>query len=845
MNLTYTQNYNLYSGEKDEMLLENGMVSSHWQNLNHEIDKLGLFELENRHNEIKRLIKENGVTYSVYKDPNGLNRPWQLDPLPYLIPQDRWQTIEKGLIQRAHLLDLIAKDIYGEQKIIKNRIVPLELIYGHSGFLRSCVQMNSNINQFLTIYAADMALGSDGRVWVLNDRTQAPSGLGYSLENRSVMSRVFPEWFQNSQVRKLTSFFKIYRKTISALCLNKEDPRIVVLTPGQRNETYFEQAFLANYLGITLVQGEDLTIQNDKVWIRSIRGLEQVDIILRRVDDNFCDPLELRADSRLGVPGLLQAVRKKNVIIANPIGSSILENVGLQGFLPSLSKYFLNEELISPHVATWWCGQEKEQTYVFDNLNNLIVKKIDKAHFSHSIIGWELSNQQLYDLKEEIKQNPKSFAAQEHIQFTTTPSFSNCQIESRFSVFRCSILGTGSTYQVMPGGLARSAAERGSFIISNQAGGISKDTWVLGMEPKNTSEQIHIGTDRDHNNDFGLPSRMAENLFWIGRYTERITSTARLMRTLIASINERSLKSSKDEKVASQFLLKSFTHFTSTYPGFLDENNKTILQKPDKELIKIARDLSIPGSLPYSLQSLFRSVNEIRSYWSSDIWRVLESLEQGKDLLNKTEKITLAQLQNHLDQKIINLTAFVGLVEEGLTKEQGWDLFDLGRRIEKSLGLLTLIRSTLVNKASESAEYLIMETVLDGLELQNHYRHKYRSHLNIDNILHLILLDSTNPRSLTFQLKKLDKRLKYLASQGDKNQNVRTTRLAFELTSSFKLSMAENLAQSKGFLREDLDYILSTSTSKLYEINDLINQNYFSHSHIKLLDKPIIDESSI
>jgi uncharacterized circularly permuted ATP-grasp superfamily protein len=351
------------------MWLNHNEVQPHWRTFMHAIAALGLDELERFQQEAGRQLLENGVTYNVHGDPENLHRPWMLDIIPLIISQQDWQVIEAGLKQRAELLNLILTDIYSARNLIKDGLLPPELIYGHNGFLRSCDSVQVPGAHQLITYAADLARGPDGRMWVLDDRTQAPSGAGYALENRTVQARVLSSMIRDNKVFRLSNYFRELQAELANLAVQRlSSPRVVVLSPGPLNETYFEHAYLAAYLGFTLVQGDDLTVHNGQVSLKSLEGLQPVDVILRRVDDLYCDPLELREESRLGVAGLLEASRRKNVTIANPLGSGVLENPALMPFMAGLSKHLLGEDLLLPSAATWWCGQTKELNYVLANL---------------------------------------------------------------------------------------------------------------------------------------------------------------------------------------------------------------------------------------------------------------------------------------------------------------------------------------------------------------------------------------------------------------------------------------------------------------------------------------------
>lgn len=388
------ENYTISS--YDEMFNEDGTIREHWKALADNLETLGLEQLNIKQKEIDWRLEDNGVTYNVYDDPNGTSRPWHLDPVPLILESSDWKTIEAGMQQRATLLNLLFKDIYGEQKVLKQNIIPSEIIFGHSGFLREVHGLYEHLNHPLMIVAADLARGPDGKMWVIHDRVQSPSGLGYAIENRLTMNSAIQDLYSNISIRRLYTFYEDLKSMLTKLGENtKSEPLNVLLTPGPHNETYFEHAYLSSFLGLTLVQGQDLLAKGGAIWLKSLKGLRRVDSILRRLDEGYCDPLELRSDSKLGVSGLVQAVRKQGITMANPLGCGVLENLGIHPFMPKLAQFFLNEELILPQIASWWCGQSKECEYVLANLPSLIIKALDRSGSeSGTYVGKRLSPDQ-------------------------------------------------------------------------------------------------------------------------------------------------------------------------------------------------------------------------------------------------------------------------------------------------------------------------------------------------------------------------------------------------------------------------------------------------------------------
>ncbi len=522
----------------DEMLDSSGQINPHWQPFIQALNTLGLEDMAARHKEAVRLLRENGVTYVVHGEKHG-QRPWELDPIPLIISNSDWESISAGLTQRAELLNLVLKDLYGEKRLIKDGLIPPEVVYAHAGFLRPCNALVPPDENLLLMYAADLAKDSSGNIKVLSDQTQAPSGAGYALENRTVLARTLPHLFGEVGVHRLSFFFRAMQNSIAEFAPRlKDNPHVVVLTPGPYNETYFEHAYLASYLGYTLVQGDDLTVLDGRVWLKSLDGLQPVDIILRRVDDIFCDPLELRQDSRFGVAGLLEAIRQGNVVVVNPPGSSVLENPALMPFLPKIAKRLIGEDLRLPSVATWWCGHTKHRDYVLENLKKLVVKPIHRPLGGKPLFGSELSTTELDTLRAQINAKPYLYVGQEVIHFSTTPSLIDGKLEPRRAILRGFLFAEKSGYAVMPGGLTRCEGEVGELTVSIQDGGVSKDTWILAPEPEpHISLWQHPKSGSIISEDSqGLSSRSAENLFWVGRYAERAEGHARLLRITLDKI---------------------------------------------------------------------------------------------------------------------------------------------------------------------------------------------------------------------------------------------------------------------------------------------------------------------
>lgn len=825
-----TQGYLTNESVLDECITLNDGVKEKWKRLLANIENLGAAEFKSRHQELLKLLKENGVTYNVYGDSDGLNRPWLLDPVPLVISASEWRGAERGMKQRAFVLNKVLGDMYGDRVLLKKGIIPPELIYSHPGFLRACDKIRLPGDYQLPLYAADISRGPDGRVWVIKDRAQAPSGMGYALENRGALSRVIPELFQQHQVARLGGFFNSLMQALIQLApQGKDHPRIVLLTPGPRNETYFEHAYLASYLGITLVQGEDLIMRDSFVWIKTVEGLEKVDVILRRVDDTFCDPLELREDSQLGIPGLLQAVRKGNVSVANPLGSSVLENIGLMAFLHGAFKYFLNEDPIIPMIATWWCGQKKEMNHVIDNLDKLVIKTTERMSGFQTVMGSQLSRSEKDELIRKIKFEPFRYVGQEEVHFSTAPVFTKEKLEPRYTVLRTYLVGGKDEYEMMRGGLARCSPEKGSFLVSNQDGGISKDTWVESTV-KNTKPSV-LYQAPDMKRKAVLPSRTAENLFWVGRYTQRVIRTSRFLRIVLRHLTQKGYIHQGSDSESLLILLQTTTHLTYSYPGFVEEAEE-LLKNPLKEMHQLICNPDRAGSILFTLNNLLKSMYAARDRWTIDSWRIIDEIENVKRRIAALEPDGIRHVLTLLDLLTGGLLSFSEMTRQSMYRSDGRVMYRMGQLIEEIQVELVQYRSILSFQHEESTEFQLLESLLLSNQNLITYRSVYRTYLSAAPTVDLLFLNSQNPTSVLSQLEGVLKYARILAQKergGDDNE---ISRLVFECYSSVRLMNIDALMETEkdSDYRKGFDEFCGTLQKQMAQVYTKLSATYFSHS---------------
>lgn len=814
----------------DEMVDQKQRCKPHWQSVYDRIEAVGVEGLQAKQSEIDWSLEENGVTYNVYDAPDGINkRRWTLDPIPFVVAQSEWDVVVKGLRQRAKLFNLILRDLYGDRHLIRQGILPAEAVFSHKGFSPEVYNFATKKNFELFFYAADIARGPDGKFWVVKDRVQAPSGLGYAVENRLSMNSVANTLYPDVKTRRLVRFMEEFKGMIARLG-EGENSLAALLTPGPHNETYFEHAYLSSLLDIALVQGEDLLAKDGALWIKNLGGLSKVSTLLRRLDDRYCDPLELKNDSQLGVAGLVDTMRRGNLAMINPVGAAALENPALVPFMKNIAQFFLDEELLMPQIATWWCGQPRELEYVLENISTLIVKNINRSTISEAYFGKQLDAAQKDALRAQIIASPHLYVAQEEIGFSTVPYFTGKTIEPRNASIRAFSFKQGSNYWVMNGGLVRVSTQKDALFVSSQQGGTSKDLWIVGDEeevfPTNPFGQNPCAdTSLDE-----IPTRRAENLYWLGRYLSRSITVTRLVRFVL----KRLISSNRDERqqatATQEQLLRTITHLTMTYPGFLDEKEGAKrLEKPFKEIVSILTDGSRTGSLTFTLSMLATANTSIRNMFNMEAWRLFEKMQVDWlgfcRLKNQSHRGAIQEL----DKLHVNLLAYKALVEESIFKEQGLVLYDIGFRTESSLAQIAKARALLCVKQEKGVEYELLESLLRTSESFNAYRALYKSSLQLESIIEFIFLNPQYPKSLTYKMQRLLDDFKSLPKLKQDLTDYEAP--IFQSYSTLRLSTAAALVQSQP---EDgvynvLDSFLSELSELILRSSDEFTKTYFSH----------------
>lgn len=738
------------AGAYDELCDSMGNPREKYKFILNSYQEIGAGELALRRKELTRLLRENGVTYNVYGSSDEQSRLWSLDMLPYLMESAEFSPIERGLIQRGELLNALFKDLYGARRLLFDRVVPPEVVYGAHGYLRQCYNLYQNHERELLFFSCDLARRHDGSFVVIGDRAQAPSGTGYALENRIALSRVFPSLYRDSEVHRVALFFRSMRKSLAAMARNRDrEPVVVLLTPGPENETYFEHVFLAGYLGYTLAQATDLTIRNNRVFIKTVEGHQQVDVVLRRTDDVFMDPLELRGDSLLGIPGILEAVRAGNVAVANPLGSAVLENRSLMAYFPALCRYYFGEDLILQNSETWYLGDASHRSQVFPDLDRYIIKPVGRDVQSRHFYPARLSRAERESLRLRITAHPHDYIAQEIVPGSSVPVMDAAnQMVAAKCVIRTYQVATDSGYQVMPGGLARVSTRSDELVITNQSGAGSKDIWILASEPQKDVSLLraNLGETRiSRKSSGGVVSRIADNIFWMSRYAERAENLSRLLRNVITRITQIEDTAGADDITK---LLKMLTFITGEYPGFVGDDSAELLHHPETELKKLIYDASCQSSVRYNVLALIRAARNLRDNLSDDMRRVISQLEASP-----AESLVLSVQHAHLFDVVIYLSSISGLAQENMSREIGWHFLELGRRIERANFSIRVLKAYL--SLGNMYDKFVVENLLNINDIRITYTRRYRHRIETDSVLDILLYDESNPRSLGYQLARI------------------------------------------------------------------------------------------
>lgn len=840
-------NYWSISSSFDEAVSKNGLIRQHWKPLLDQINLMGEEAFKVCNKKAHRILCEDGTTFRLHRDLDVLHT-WHLNPVPFIIAKAEWNEIEQGIKERVELFNLILEDLYGAQKLIHDGVIPPEIIYSYSGFLRPCHQVFLPTNYQLFLHSVDIMRSSHGDMIVVADKTQTPIGVGYALENRAVMTRAFSKLYRENKMCYLSDYFSRLKQSLIQLSPHDGQSRVVILTKGASSEGYFEHAYLANYLGLPLVQGSDLTVRNCHVWLKSLDGLKRVDVILRFLEDKHCDPLELHGESNLGVPGLLSVARAKRVALVNPIGSGVLENSAIYRYLPQIAKYFFGRELRLKTARTWWCGNPEDLSYILTHLSQLVIKPCYRQHGVAPIYGANLSPSALVYWREYLQRNPLRYIAQEYVSGACSPTWFDGQLKPFSSVLRTFSVFSQNAYYVMPGGLTRvhldeHTSNKPICYHSKFEKSESKDTWVLARSRTESKEERAVHRQKKFAmNSIVLSSRVAEHLYWMSRYTERSEATIRLLRIAFVQAN----KEEDQSRDCYHTLLQAVTHMTSTYPGFTAPYTGT-LHDPEQELIDIVTNHRRLGSLAYNLKCMMNTAEQVRDQFSSDTHRLFNTISDDLYALEKSV-YHLDEVEELMDRLVTTLLALSGLFQESMIHDQAWYFIKVGQHIERILHTSRLTQALFLQRLSADDEEYLLEAALSTSEMLVTYRRCYHNTPTLALGLPLLLLDKTNPRSVLYQVFGLHNRVELLShqleshhlSQSYENALPLYTKRLLEALALLQLCEVDDLIQcsSKG-QRTSLDHVLRRLQELTHDSAKSLSQRYFDH-----LEDPKILESS-
>lgn len=731
--------YRPIAGVLDEMVDADGRPRPVWRDFIAALEALGPDELGKRFGRADQYLRDAGVFYRVYDRDGAYEREWPLAHVPLLVDESEWAGISAGLVQRAGLFEAICADIYGDNRLVAEGLLPPGLVGSSPEFLRPLVGVRPAGGHFLHFCAFDLGRGPDGRWWVLGDRMQAASGAGFALENRVATTRALSEIYGEMHVHRLAGFFRRFRDALTGMA-GEPAGSAAILTPGPLNETYYEHAYIARYLGIMLLEGEDLTVANGRLMVRTVSGLKPVSVLWRRLDSAFADPLELRADSHIGTPGLVEAVRHGSVTAVNALGSGILETRALAAFLPAVAEVLLGRPLELPSIATWWCGREADRRYVLENLERMMIgpalsTRLPFEDDEKTVLAQNLDAERLAALVAAIEADGANYVGQEAVTLSTAPVFVNGALEPRPASLRVYLARTPEGWAVMPGGFARIGSSLDTTAIAMQRGGQAADVWIVSTRP--VPRETLLPDEREgfrRSLPGTLPSRAAENLVWLGRYIERSEDTARIQRAYHARLAETS--------------------------------------DPDAPLLADIRDYlepygidpaaAIPSALISQLDSAVRSAGEIRDRFSPDGWLALSDLRKTVHRFAGTvapgDDATRA-----MTVILRKLAGFSGLLGENMYRFTGWRFLEIGRRLERGIQIARSLAWLTREDAPEGALDMMLEI---GDSVMTHRR--LYAHAGRRSLVDLLALDPLNPRSVLFQLDRLKHEIAHLPEAGDR-----------------------------------------------------------------------------
>ncbi len=835
-----TSTYRCVANTYDELRDPDGCVRTSYRRLLGVEPKLSGPQIYLRWTSAKQSLRDNPPASTGQLIKSGAPQAWELDPIPFVIDPQQWKSLADGLRQRMLLLDLLLRDVYGSQRWIQDGTLPASLVYGSSQYLRSAVNRSGSASsRMLHLYAAQLARSASGEWKVLADRTQGPSGCGHAVENRLAMSRILSDDFQSMRVERLAGFFASLRQSLhDASPVRDKNTRSALLSPGIQSHTYFEDAYLARYLGYTLTQTADLTVRGGAVYLKTLGGLVRIDSILRRMSDTKCDPLEIDPTSAEGVPGLSQAARENKVLLANALGTGWTECPGVTAVLPQLCESILREPLRLNNTPMWWCGNSDSMEYALSRIESMIFRDSFVRHSDQQIVGSRLTKAATEQLIFEIRKEPWKWVAMQPPEFGCTPSWIHNRVVACPAVLRVFACSFKDRLEVMPGGVARIADDSAKLDESLIGGTMSKDVWVLSDGPVKPTTLLTSGKQPVElkRSAMDLPSRVAEHLFWLGRFAERAEFQTRHARYCASQL---ATEVSSDVLPAHWQVVRALAERKALKAEPPNEQDASAIQIMRSTVRDFLFDREKRDGIASSINGFLRNAENVRDRLSVDSWQLISRLDYSVLIPWSNPRETMGDAMLILNQILGYLSAFAGLASESMTRGPGWHFLDLGRRIDRAQNLLRLVDQLLVPLNKHSRQML--ESMLDICDSSMTYRYRYLMSYEIGPVLDLLIGDQSNPRGLAFQFMQIVSHLDSL-NFGDKTELIKQRKRMSDCRASLRLfdpdALGEEVAQDeygrleRSLLHEKLqDYLM-----QLNELSDFVSRRFLTHTAVRQLD---------
>lgn len=829
-NSDLTRGYAAASGLYDELVDGSGALRTHWGPLLQALGALDPATRSLRMEQLNARVRETGIAYDLFSDPASATQPWRVDLVPLMIPAEEWRQLERALIQRARLFEGILADVYGPQQLLTSGAIPHQLVFSDPSYLRPC-QNQRPAGGFIQFFATDIARGPDGSWRVIDTHTETPAGIGYALANRMVHTNVAGDMFGTCKALRLAPFFQQLQASLARRA-DRVDPTIALLTPGPRHNDFFSHAYLARYLGLLLVEGGDLRVTGDRVSLKTLHGLMPIDLIVRCVAGAVADPLELDSSGFAGPVGLLQAVRQHPALVVNALGSALAENRGLSAYLPKLAQRVLGEDLLMADGPRWWLGDPALREHALANLEHMVIRPAHEgtARPGRAIPGIDparLSPAELDTLLQEIEIRGASLVAEAKVGFGTTPSLTSAGLVPKPYALRLFVTATSSGFAVLPGGLAMTV-DPDSTVALSAPDGESRDVWVVSdatPPPFASLWRPTIEAARVQRAPQDLPSRAADNLFWLGRYTERADWTMRVLRICLSRLQEDSAP--RQELRASRTALEILlSKEDGEVPGEWERTDARLIEQQARNLMMSA---DWYYGLPRTLDNIHRVASITRDRLSLEAWRTLNDFYASRRWRADAMPTSMGDSLRLLDDGLRVLAAFHGLTHENMTRNFGWSFLDMGRRLSRAHNVAELLLGIFGTAKGGDDEAGSLLFVLELADSFITYRSRYRLAPLLPLVLDLLLIDESNPRSIAFQLAELSRHIDSLPQSGEGGARIEEQRMALSLLTNVRLADVESLAkvESDG-ARTNLQKLLGEQVSALPVLSDVIGRRYFN-----------------